>query len=62
MKTHSEPDSAARDVIWIARGNSIIIRGNASAGATAKPSTVKWFHLLPPEYYSTATEMENSVD
>ena len=36
-------DSAARDVIWIARGNSIIIGGNATARATAKPSTV---HLV----------------
>ena len=48
---------AARDVIWTARGNSIIIGGNASAGATAKPSTIKWFHLVPPEYYLKATEM-----
>ena len=41
---------------------SIIIGGNASARATAKPSMIKWFHLVPPEYYLTATEMENSVD
>ena len=53
---------AALDVIWIAHGNSIIIGGNASAGATAKPSTIRWVHLVPPEYYLTATEMENSVD
>ena len=46
----------------IARGNSIIIGGNAFARATAKPSTIKWIHLVPPEYYLTATEMENSVD
>ena len=54
--------SAVRDVIWTARGNSIIIGGNASARATAKQSTIKWFHLIPPEYYLTATEMENSAD
>ena len=33
-----------------------------SARAPAKPSTVKWFRRLPPEYYLTATEMENPVD
>ena len=57
-----KPDSTARDVISIARGNSVIIAGNASARTTAKPSTVKWFHLVPPKYYWTATEMENSAD
>ena len=30
-----------------AHENSINIGGNASAGATVKPSTVKWFHLVP---------------
>ena len=57
-----DQSSAARDVIWTASGNSIIIGGTASASATAKPSTMKWFHLVPPEYYLTATEMENSAD
>ena len=52
----------ARDVIWTARGNSIIIAGNASARTTAKPSTTKWFHLVRTEYYLTATGMENSAD
>ena len=33
-----------------------------SAWAPATPSTVKWFRRLPPEYYLTATEMENPVD
>ena len=47
---------------WIARGNSIIIRGNTFVRATAKPSTVKWFHIVPPKYYSKATEMGNSAD
>ena len=54
--------SAACDVIWTARGHSLIIGGNASARATAKPSMIKWFHLVPSQYYLTATEMENSVD
>ena len=54
-----KPISAVRYVIWIARGNSIIIGGNASARSTAKPRTMKSFHLVPPEYYLTATEMEN---
>ena len=54
--------SAARDVIWTAHGNSIIIGGNVSARATAKQSMIKWFHLVPPEYYLTATEMENPAD
>ena len=57
-----KPNSAAHDVIWIGRENSIIIRGNASARATAKPCMIKWFHLGSPEYYLTATEMENSAD
>ena len=52
--------SSAHDVIWTARGNSI--GGNASTRATAKPSTIEWFHLVKPEFYLTATEMENSVD
>ena len=39
-----KPKSAARGVIWTARGNSIIIGANASARATAKPSTIKWFY------------------
>ena len=47
----SQMFSAARDVIWTARGNSIIIEGNAPARATAKPSTIEWFHLVPPEYF-----------
>ena len=38
-----KPNSSAHDVIWIAHGNSIIIGGNASSRATAKPSTVIWF-------------------
>ena len=54
--------SAARDVIWTARGNSLIVGGNTSLRATAKPSMIKWFHLVLPEYCLTATEMENSVD
>ena len=57
-----KPNNAAHDVIWTARGNSLIIGGNASARTTAKPSTIKWFHLVPPEYYLTATERENSAD
>ena len=57
-----KPNNAARDVIWTAHGNSLIIGGNASARATAKPSTIKWFHLVPPEYYLTTTERENSAD
>ena len=57
-----KPNNAARGVIWTAHGNSIIIGGNASARATAEPSTIKWFHLVPPEYYLTATERENSAD
>ena len=56
------PNSTAHDVIWIAHRNSIIIEGNACARATAKPSTVKWSHLVPLEYYLTATEMENSAN
>ena len=51
--------SAARDIIWAARGNSTIIGRNAPARATAKQSTIKWFHLVLPEYYLTAMEMEN---
>ena len=47
----SQMFSAARDVIWTARGISIIIEGNAPARATAKPSMIKWFHLVPPEYF-----------
>ena len=39
-----------------ARGNSVIIRGSVSVEVTAKPSTVKWFCWLPPEYYLTTTE------
>ena len=54
--------SAARDVIWTAHGNSIIIAGNTSARATAKPITSKSPHLFPPEYYLTATDMRNSAD
>ena len=54
--------SAVRDVIWTACGNSIIIGGNASARATAKPSTIKWFHIVQPESYLTATEMKNSAE
>ena len=46
--------SAARDIIWPARENSIIIGGKESARATAKQCTIKWFHLVPPEYYLTA--------
>ena len=57
-----KPNSAVRDVIRNARGNSQSIRGNASARATAKPSTIKWSHRVPPEYYLTATEMGNSAD
>ena len=38
-------------------GNSTIVRGSVSAGATAKLSMAIWFHRLPPEYYLTATEM-----
>ena len=56
------PNNAARDAIWIARGNSIIIGGNTYARATAKPYTIKWFHLVTPEHYLTTTEMENSAD
>ena len=49
--------SAARDVIWISRGNSKIFgRG------TATSSTTKWFLQLPPEYILTATVFEISVD
>ena len=43
-----KPKSAARDVIWIASGNSMTIGGNVSARATTKPSTIKWFHFVPP--------------
>ena len=38
-----KPSIAARDVIWIVRGNSIFIGRNASARVTAKPSTIRWF-------------------
>ena len=57
-----KPDGAARDVIWIALGNSIIVRKNVSAKTTAKPSKIKLFHRLPPAYYLNATELENPVD
>ena len=57
-----KPDGAARDVVWIARCNFKILGGNVSARAAAKPSPVKWFHLVPPEYYLTATEKENADD
>ena len=30
--------------------------------AYCKPSMIEWFHLVPPEYYSTSTEMQNSAD
>ena len=43
-----KPNSVVRDVIWIERGNSITIGANVSARATAIPSTMKWFHLVPP--------------
>ena len=41
-----------------ARGNSTFIGGNSSNRARVKPSTAKWFHLVPLEYYLTVTEME----
>ena len=43
-------------------GIPLIIGANASASATAKPSPIELFHLVPPEYYLTAMEMENSAD
>ena len=52
--------SAASGVIRTARGN--FIGGNESARAKAKPSTMKWLHVVPPEYYLTATLMENWAD
>ena len=44
---------AWRHLNWT--GNSIIIGGNASARATTKPCMIKWFHLVPPEYYLATT-------
>ena len=50
-------------ILWFAWSFfSVIVRGNVSARATAKPSMVQWFHRLPPEYYLTSTEIENLVD
>ena len=51
-------DNAARDVILIPHGNSIIIWWNVSA--RAKPSTVRWLSRLPSKYYLKASVDENN--
>ena len=57
-----EPFSAARDSIWIARGNSTIVGRSVSTRGTVQPSTAKWILQLPPEYNLTLTVMEISVN
>ena len=48
--------SAARDAIWIARGNSISIEGSVFIWGTTSTKQGKWFLPLPPEYYLTPKE------
>ena len=42
--------SAECDVIWIVRGNSIIVEWSRFACGSSQPSTASWFLRFPPEY------------
>ena len=57
-----KPFSPVRYVIWIARGNSIIVGRRVSAKGTFTKNTAKWFFGLPPEYSFTVTDVENPVN